>query len=53
MNFNAFLKIAGAAMLVLTLNGCATITDLGTTVSNTASKAGDAVKGIFTPAEKK
>jgi hypothetical protein len=53
MNFNAFLKIAGAAMLVLTFTGCASISALGSTVVDTAAKAGDTVKGIFTPAEKK
>ena len=53
MNFNSFFKIAGTVMLVLTLNGCATISALGSTVVDTAAKAGDTVKGIFTPAEKK
>lgn len=53
MKINALSKIVAATLLALTLNGCATLNDLGASVANTAGKAGDAVKGIFTPSEKK
>lgn len=53
MKMHAFLKIAATVLLLLTLNGCATLSDMGTTVKDTAGKAGDIVKDIFTPSDKK
>ena len=53
MKSNIFLKICGAVLLVLTLNACTTMSEMGTTVMSGASKGVDAVKDVFTPAEKK
>ena len=53
MNSTTFCKISAAILLALTLNACSTLSDMGTTVVDTAGKAGDAVKGIFTSEQKK
>lgn len=53
MKATAFFKISSTLLLILSLNACATLSDLGTTVVDTAGKAGDAVKGIFSSGEKK
>lgn len=53
MTNKAFLKIAGAVLLLMSLGACATISDMGSTVKDAAGKAGDVVKDIFTPSQKK
>ncbi len=53
MKSNIIFKLCGAIMLALTLNACTTMSEMGTTVMSGASKGVDAVKDIFTPAEKK
>ena len=53
MNFNILFKLCGAAMLVLSLNACSTMTEMGNSMMTGASQGVDAVKDIFTPSENK